>query len=85
MNVSRDGFAQGQNAGGRRITVMTIFQRADRGFDNMRRGGKIRLTNAQIDNILAAGCQVCGAGQHGKGIFFADPVKAGNCCQRSHC
>jgi len=58
--------------------VVAVAQRFDRRLNDMLRGGKVRLVDAEIDDIAALARQRRGARQHGKGVFLADPLKSRN-------
>ena len=78
VQVGRDRFAQRQDADRRRIAVLAVAQRLDRGLDDMRRGRKIRLADAEIDDVAALRRQRGGARQHREGVFLTDPVEIGD-------
>ena len=65
----------GWNAGRRRIAVMAVAQRLDRGLDDVVGRAEIRLADAEIDDVAALRGQRVGARQHGEGVFLADPVE----------
>jgi hypothetical protein len=54
---------------------MTVAQRLGGGLNDMLRRAKVRLADAQIDDVAAGSRQGGGAGQHGKGVFLANTVK----------
>src|SRR5476651_1333926 len=55
---------------------MAVAQRLDRGLDDEIRGAKVRLADAQIDDVAALRDQSIGAGQHREGVFLADAVES---------
>ncbi len=78
MQVGGDGFAQRNNAVGGCVAVMAIAQRLDRGFDDVIGGAKIRLADAEIDDVAALGCQQIGTRQNRERVFLTDTVESGN-------
>ncbi len=76
IKIRGDAFAQRQDAGRRRIAVMAVAQCLDRRLDDMLRGSEIGLPNAKIDDIASLCGKRGGTGEHGEGVFLADPVEA---------
>jgi len=54
---------------------MAVTQRLDRGLDDEIGGAKVRLADAEIDDVAALRDQSIGASQHGEGVFLADAVE----------
>ena len=69
MNVRRHGLAQRQYAVGGRVSVMAVAERLHRRLHHMFRRFEIRLTDAEIDDVLALTLQFCGAGENLKGCL----------------
>ena len=65
------GLAQGQDAVGRRVAVVAVAQRLDRGLDDVRRGGEVGLADAEIDDAAAGLGQGRGSRQHLEGALGA--------------
>ena len=63
MEIGRDRLAQRQDAVRGRIAVMAVGERLAAGFDNMARGRKIRLADAEIYDRAAFGLEGLGARQ----------------------
>ena len=65
--------------------MMAVAQRLDRRLDDMRRCWKIRLTDAEIDDVAPGLLKLRRAREYGKGILFAhagkglDDRRAGAC------
>ena len=57
---------------------MAVVERLHRRLDDMVGGAEIRLADAEIDDVLALAGQLGGAGEHGKGVFLADAIEAGD-------
>src|SRR5690606_17062367 len=81
QSAPHDGFPRGEQARGRRIAVMPVPQRLDRGLDDMAGRLEVRLADAEIDDVLACRGECCGAGKHGEGVLFAQPVEGSNCVE----
>ena len=62
--VRADRFAERRNAGGRRVAVVPVLERLDRGLDDMRCCLEVRLTDAEVDDMTALGGQGGGAVEH---------------------
>ena len=60
---------------------MAVAQRLDCGLDDMSRRLEVGLADAEVDDVLARCGQRGGAGKHGKGVFFAQPVEGGDCVE----
>jgi len=75
VDVGGYRLAQGQDAGRGRIAVMAVAQGLDRCLDDMGRGRKIGLPDAQIDDVTALAGKVRGTGEDGEGILLADTGK----------
>ena len=54
------GFAQGRRTGWRRVERFAAFRRFISGIDNMGRGGKVRLAQAEVNDVDALGHQCLG-------------------------
>ena len=54
---------------------MAVAQSLDRRIDDMGRGRKIGLPDAQIDDVAALAGEVRGPGEDGEGILLADTGK----------
>ena len=76
--VGRDRLAQRRNAVRRRVAVVAVAQRLDRGLDDEVGRAEVGLADAEIDDVAALRRQRIGARQHGKGVFLADAVERGN-------
>ena len=61
--------------------MVTVAQRLDRRLDNELGRAKIRLADAEADDVAALGGQRIGAGEDREGIFLADPVEIRDCLQ----
>ena len=57
---------------------MAVLQRLDGGLDDVAGCFEIRLADAEIDDVLALGCESRCPGEDGKGIFLTDTVKPRN-------
>ena len=75
MNISRHSLAQGWNANGRRVTVMSVAQGLDGCFDDVWWCRKIRLADAQIDDVASLRGKISGAGEHGEGVLVSKPLE----------
>ena len=75
MDVGGDPLAQRQDAGRRRIAVMAVAQRFHGRLDDMRRRGKVRLADAEVDDVMTLAGKFGRSRQHGEGILLADPVE----------
>ena len=53
VQIGRDRLAQRQDADRRRVAVMAVAQRLDRRLDDEIRRAKIRLADAEIDDVAA--------------------------------
>ena len=76
VQIGGDRLAQGGNAVGRGIAVMTVAQGLDARFDDMVRRAEIRLADAEVDDVLALCREFLGARQHHEGAFGAKPGQA---------
>ena len=81
VQVGGDRFAQRQNAVRRRVAMMAVAQRLDRGLDDEIRRAEIRLADAEADDVAALRGKRVGARQHGEGVFLADAIESGDCFQ----
>ena len=73
-HVGGHGLAQRQDAVGRRVAVMAVAQRLDRGLDDVRRGREVRLADAEIDDRPALLLQARRPRQHLEGALGAEPA-----------
>ncbi len=55
VEVGRDGLAQRQDAGGRRVAVVPVAQRLDGGLDDVLGRAEIGLADAEIDDVACPG------------------------------
>src|SRR5262249_17325437 len=76
--VGRHRLAQRRDADRRRVAVMAIAQRLDRGLDDEVGRAEIGLADAEIDDVAALRRQRLGTRQHRKGGLFSDAVEGGN-------
>ena len=81
-DVGRDSFAQRRNSRRRGVSMMTVAKRLDRSLDDVRRRWKIRLADAEIDDVLSLRLQRHGARQHRERILLADAIKTCDSVQR---
>ena len=58
--------------------MLTIVKRFNSGLYDIGRRGKIRLSDAKVDDVLACGGQRPGAREHGECVFLSDPVEPGD-------
>ena len=75
MQVGGHRLAQRRNAVRRRVAVMAVAQRLDRGLDDEVRRAEIGLADAEADDVAALRGERVGAGEHREGIFLADAVE----------
>ena len=75
VQVGGDRLAQRRDAVRRRVAVMAVAQRLDRGLDDVIGRAEIGLADAEIDDVAALRGQRIGARQHGEGVFLADAVE----------
>ena len=75
VQVGGDRLAQRQDAGRRRVAVVAVAQRLDRGLDDVVGRAEVRLADAEIDDVAALRGELGGARQHREGVFLADPVE----------
>ena len=84
QDVRRHGLAQARHPGRRRVAVMAVGKRLAPGLDDMVRGCKIRLADAEVDDVLPPGRQRGRAGQDLEGGFGAEPPGAGGKLRCGH-
>ena len=77
VQVGGDGLAQRRNAGRRRVAVVAVAQRLDRGLDDELGRAEIGLADAEIDHVAALRDQRIGARQHGERVLLADAIEVG--------
>jgi len=58
--------------------MVAVTQRFDGRFDDVLRGAKVGLADAEIDDVLALLRQRSCAGQNGKGILLAEAIEGGH-------
>ena len=75
VQVGRHRLAQRRDAVRRRVAVMAVAQRLDRGLDDVLGRAEIRLADAEIDDVAALRGQRVGARQHREGVLLADAVE----------
>ena len=78
VQIGGDRLAQRQDADRRRVAVMTVAQRLDRGLDDKIRRTKIGLADAEIDDVAALRRKLRRARKYGESVFLAEPVEGGN-------
>ena len=78
MQVGRHRLAQRQDAGRGRVAMMTVAQRLDGGLYDMGRGGKIRLADAEVDDVAALAREFRGPGQHREGVLLPHTIEGGD-------
>ena len=83
VQIRRHRLAQRRNAGRRRIAVLAVAQRLDRGLDDMGGGFEIGLADAEVDDVAPLALQLRRLGEHREGVLFADARKAGTTCMHS--
>ena len=57
---------------------MSVAQRLHGGFDDMRRRRKIRLPDAEVDDVAALGRERGRTRQHRERVLLPDAVEGGN-------
>ena len=63
------------NAGRRGIAVVSVGEGLDRRRDDVIGRRKIRLADAEIDDVAPGSGKFSRPRQHGEGVFLANPVK----------
>jgi len=58
--------------------MVAVAQRLDGRFNDKIGGAKIRLADAQVDDVAPLRGKLHGARQNGEGVFLADTVKCGD-------
>src|SRR5579863_6710113 len=58
--------------------MMAVAQRLDRRLDNMGRRRKVRLADAEVDDVAALPLQFAGAGKDREGVLLAKAREGGN-------
>ncbi len=76
MQVGRDRLPEGEDAGRGGIAMVPVAQSLDGCFDDVRRGREIGLPDAEIDDVAAAPRELGRAGEHCKGVLFADTAES---------
>ena len=76
VQIGRDRLAQRQDADRRRVAMMAVAQRLDRRLDNEIGRAKIRLTDAEIDDVAALRGKLRGTCEHGERVFLADAIES---------
>ena len=71
LHVLGHGLAQGQDAVGRRVAVVTVAECLDRGLDDVGGGGEVGLADAEIDDAAAGLGQGRGSRQDLEGALGA--------------
>ncbi len=74
MQIRGHRLTQRQDAIGSGIAMMAIANRLDRGFGNMGRCRKIRLADAQRDDIAALCLKACARARTAKA--FSSPIRS---------
>ena len=75
-------FAQARDSGGWRVAMVAVAKGFYGGFDDVRRRGKIGLSNPQIDDVVALARKLFSACQDLEGGFSAELINA--CCGFDH-
>ena len=78
VQIGGDRLAQRRDAVRRRVAVVAVAQRLDRGLDDEIGRAEIGLADAEIDDVAALRGQRVGARQHREGVFLADAVESGD-------
>ena len=76
VQIGGDRLAQRRDAVGRRVAVMAVAQRLDRGLDDKLGRAEIGLADAEIDDVAALRGKRVGAREHREGVFLADAVES---------
>ena len=79
MEIGANRLAQRQDSDRRRVAVVSVTQRFHRGLDDVLGGAKIRLPDAEIDDVAALRGERRGARQHGECVLLADPIERRDC------
>jgi hypothetical protein len=70
-HVARRRFAQRIDAGRGRIAVLALADRPDAGFLHVHRRGKVRLADAEADDVLALAGERVDFGEYHEGVLGA--------------
>jgi hypothetical protein len=85
FDVSGHRLAQRQDAGCRRVAMVTVAQGLHGRLDDVGGRREIRLADAQIDDVPTLVREIGGTGEHGEGVLLADAREGRNKVRHNGC